>query len=118
MRGRRFSGILAAGLSALALGGCGSDGNEPASPQEEPTTRGTSVDGRKIFTQRCSSCHTLADAKASGTVGPNLDEVQPEARRVQQKVRAGGGGMPAFAGQLTDNEIQAVAEYVASAGGK
>ena len=33
-------------------------------------------DGEEVFTgsSGCSSCHTLADAGASGTIGPNLDE--------------------------------------------
>jgi mono/diheme cytochrome c family protein len=29
--------------------------------------------GKQVFTQTCASCHTLAAASASGTIGPNLD---------------------------------------------
>jgi cytochrome c oxidase subunit II len=31
--------------------------------------------GMTIFTEQCASCHTLAAAKATGTVGPDLDTV-------------------------------------------
>jgi uncharacterized cupredoxin-like copper-binding protein len=30
--------------------------------------------GKQLFTQRCGSCHTLADAGTKGTIGPNLDD--------------------------------------------
>ena len=38
---------------------------------------GGEADGKAIFTSEqgnCFSCHTLADAEADGTIGPNLDE--------------------------------------------
>src|SRR3954454_2702740 len=40
---------------------------------------GGAPDGKTIFTgdANCGSCHTLADAGAKGTVGPNLDEAVP-----------------------------------------
>lgn len=31
-------------------------------------------EGKALFVTNCSSCHTLADAKAVGTIGPNLDD--------------------------------------------
>jgi len=30
--------------------------------------------GKQLFTQRCGSCHTLADAGTKGVIGPNLDD--------------------------------------------
>ena len=34
--------------------------------------------GAKVFASAgCGSCHTLAAAKSSGQVGPNLDQAQP-----------------------------------------
>jgi plastocyanin len=32
------------------------------------------VSGKKLFAQKCGSCHVLARAGTKGTVGPNLDE--------------------------------------------
>ncbi|MGE5691175.1 MAG: c-type cytochrome [Pseudomonadota bacterium] len=76
------------------------------------------TDGKAIFTQNCSSCHTLADAGASGNVGPNLDEAKPDAALVTNRVTNGKGVMPSFKGQLSDAQIKAVAEYVSQNAGK
>ena len=73
--------------------------------------------GKQVFTENCASCHTLSDANANGTVGPNLDQARPDEATVAGKVRQGGGGMPAFEGQLSDDEINAVAAYVSSVAG-
>jgi uncharacterized membrane protein len=70
--------------------------------------------GREVFDEAdCGSCHQLADADATGSVGPSLDDAAPDAALVRERVRAGKGGMPAFAGRLSDEQIDAVAAYVA-----
>ena len=74
--------------------------------------------GKELFTSSCAGCHTLSDAGASGTVGPDLDQLAPDAATVAAAVKSGTGSMPAFEGRLSAAEIQAVADYVAdSAGG-
>lgn len=124
----RLAHALAAGACALALvaAGCGGDdeesgGGASSTPAETTATSGggatASADGKEIFAANCASCHTLADADANGSFGPNLDEVQPDAATVEAKVKSGGGGMPAFDGQLDDAEIAAVAAYVAENAG-
>ena len=54
----------------------------------------------------------MEKADASGTSGPNLDDLQPDFDAVVAQVTDGGGGMPAFGGQLSPEQIQAVAAYV------
>jgi cbb3-type cytochrome c oxidase subunit III len=75
-------------------------------------------DGKAIFQADCASCHTLKAANASGTIGPNLDTLKPPAPLVQHQVEVGGGVMPAFKGKLTDQQIKAVAKFVADSAGK
>jgi len=70
-------------------------------------------DPRGLFSANCASCHTLAAAGTSGTIGPNLDESQADLAAITEQIRNGGGGMPAFGGQLTDEQIEALAAYVA-----
>lgn len=74
--------------------------------------------GRKMFQQRttppCKVCHTLQDAGATGAIGPNLDELKPDADRVAKAIRQGLGVMPAFT-DLADEEVRLLAEYVAAA---
>jgi mono/diheme cytochrome c family protein len=72
------------------------------------------VDGKAVFADTCGGCHTLSAAGTSGTTGPNLDDVSLDAGAIEGIVRDGRGGMPAFGGQLSDEEIAAVADFVAS----
>jgi mono/diheme cytochrome c family protein len=78
---------------------------------------GDSTDGKTIFTSNCGSCHTLADAGTNGSVGPNLDQAKPSQELAVERVTNGKGAMPPFKGQLSDEQIQAVAEYVSSSAG-
>ncbi|HLT28365.1 MAG TPA: cytochrome c [Zeimonas sp.] len=75
--------------------------------------------GREVFTTLaqppCALCHTLRAAAATGAVGPSLDEIQPDRQRVVAVVRDGIGVMPSFEGKLSDEQIEAVAEFVAKA---
>jgi mono/diheme cytochrome c family protein len=80
---------------------------------------GGSTDGKTIFTSAgCVSCHTLAAAGSSGTVGPNLDQAKPSEQLVIDRVTNGKGAMPSFKGQLTAEQIRAVAKFVAENAGK
>ena len=78
----------------------------------------TGANGKTIFTAKCGSCHTLAAAGTTGTVGPNLDQLKPPEATVRTQVINGGGVMPAFKGTLSDAQINAVAKYVADNAGK
>jgi cytochrome c5 len=68
--------------------------------------------GEEIFVANCGTCHTLTAAGTSGTVGPNLDDTSFDQGAVEDQVTLGGGGMPAFEGQLSEDEIQNVAAFV------
>jgi mono/diheme cytochrome c family protein len=75
--------------------------------------------GKKVFASAgCGACHTLADAGTNGNVGPNLDDLKPNVQTVSKQVVNGGSGMPPFKGQLTPQQIEAVAKYVAGVAGK
>lgn len=76
--------------------------------------------GRQLFlkdaTPPCAVCHTLGDAGATGAVGPSLDELKPDEQRVIQALKTGVGVMPAYS-QLSAEQMQAIARYVARATG-
>jgi mono/diheme cytochrome c family protein len=74
--------------------------------------------GKQVFaTAGCTSCHTLKDAGATGLVGPNLDQAKPPQSLVVERVTNGKGAMPSFKGQLSAQEIAAVAAYVSTVAG-
>lgn len=76
------------------------------------------AEGKKLFTQTaapaCSVCHTLKHAGAAGEIGPSLNELKPDAARVEKALRNGIGQMPAFA-SLTVEQIALLSKYVAAA---
>jgi cytochrome c6 len=64
--------LIGAVLTVVAASGCGAVGR---------VTSGDAGHGKQLFLQpakpggySCASCHTFADAKSSGTIGPNLDD--------------------------------------------
>jgi cytochrome c6 len=74
--------------------------------------------GKVVFgSAGCKGCHTLKDAGATGTVGPNLDQAQPALSKVVTQVINGGGAMPPFKGTLSTKQIADVAAYVVKATG-
>ena len=75
--------------------------------------------GKDIFLNKavCSSCHMLKDAGSNGMIGPNLDQIRPDKNRVMMTVKNGIGIMPAYEGELTSEEIEAVSIYVSTVAG-
>jgi mono/diheme cytochrome c family protein len=86
-----------------------------AATTEATQTEGKSVEGAAVFAKAgCGGCHTFSPANSKGTVGPRLDGIDLSKDEIEQQVRNGGGGMPAFGDRLSDAEIEAVADYVES----
>jgi cytochrome c6 len=134
---RRTALALIALVFAVGLAACG--GEEEASPEPETTTgtittdtettdetttgeepaEGDPVAGKEVFlgASGCGSCHTLADAGTSGTIGPNLDDSQPSADLVVDRVTNGAGAMPSFSSTLSEEDIANVAAYVSTSAG-
>lgn len=124
---RRLLAIAALAAVAVLLGaGCGDTvGYTEAN--------GDKANGKELFTAKCASCHTLADAGTTGEIGPNLDDAFADSRRsglgestFVQVVRdsiaypienppTGAPGMPANI--VTDQDAIDVATYVASVAG-
>lgn len=119
MRGRVALTSAAALSAAFAAGGCSAKNDNP-----------DLVAGKKLFVQKCGSCHVLNRAGTKGVTGPNLDEAFQAAskagfgeRSIQGVVHGqilhpsrGGNGyqtgaMPA--GLVTGDSAQDVAAYVA-----
>ena len=115
-----FLVVSAVGLGVAACGGDdeAADTTTTAETTTDETTTGESTAvGREVFVANCGTCHTLSDAGTSGSVGPELDGGGYSVDQVEQQVRNGGGGMPAFEDMLSDEEIQEVAAYVAASSG-
>jgi mono/diheme cytochrome c family protein len=88
-------------------------------------------EGKQAFTANgCSSCHTLAAAGASGTVGPDLEEVLPgksaafiEESIVEPEAQIAPGYprgvMPStFKASLSSSELEALVAFLVQEAGK
>jgi mono/diheme cytochrome c family protein len=118
--------VLAVLAGAIALtAGCAAEVVSPApetvvGPVAQPTApelpAGDPAAGKDVFAAGgCGGCHVLADAGASGAVGPNLDESKPDLALVIDRVTNGSGAMPPFKDQLDEQQIADVAAYVVQA---
>ncbi len=111
----RFS-LLAAGAAALVvLSGCST---------KDDSRKADLVSGKKLFVQKCGSCHVLSRAATKGVIGPNLDHAFANPVRegfgetairgmVRQQIDLArkGGTMPADL--VTGDDAHNVAAYVA-----
>jgi cytochrome c oxidase subunit 2 len=120
-------------LDEKASGGAGAEGEAGAGGGG--ATAG--VDAKGLFTEQgCGGCHTFAAAGASGTVGPNLDELAEAAKErepgkkpedyVHEAIEDPeafvvkgfpGGTMPAdYKDKLSPEEIDALVDYLLTGG--
>lgn len=103
-------------LVASGLVACGDDGDDSggsgapdltAEQRDDPAL----VSGETIYGDQCARCH---GAGGQGLNGPSLrgvDETYPDIADQIAVIEDGRPGMPAFAGRLSAEEIEAVARY-------
>ena len=103
-----------------ALSACGgADSSGAAAPAATPSPAATTpaegdtqtpatVDGAAVFADNCSGRHA---GDGSGGQGPNITP-RTDARHVADQVRNGGTSMPSFGSSLSDEQIEAIADYV------
>ncbi|WP_126174041.1 c-type cytochrome [Altericroceibacterium xinjiangense] len=115
-------GIAALGLalSAVPLSQFAAQAQAPELEQAKAEAPAGEVDmeaGRQLFQDwSCNACHVLEDAGAQGHVGPALDGNSALTRDlVIDRVTNGAGAMPGFGGQLSEEEIAALADYIVAA---
>ena len=120
-------------LSCAVLAGCGAEGVVSPTPQKVVGTlpkaptfpivpafklKGDPTPGAGVFKSAgCGSCHTLAAAHSTGTVGPNLDQLKPDYRAVTAQVTNGGAQMPSFKKSLSTQQIADVSAYIVKSTG-
>ncbi|REE92730.1 cytochrome c551 [Paenibacillus taihuensis] len=126
--------VSAAGLTlALSISACGGNNNNSSntgttnggntSTNTPSTNTGTNnnpaagtVDAsaaETVYKANCVSCHAT---DLSGGVGPNLQKIggTKSLDEISTQIQNGGGGMPAFKGQLTDAEISNLSGWLKS----
>ena len=104
--------VFLAALVAVA-GIVAGSGILAASAQAEDIAKVDREAARDLFhSYSCSACHGLNDAGAGGTVGPSLENPGLTREYVIGRIANGQGAMPAFGGQLSEDEIALLADYI------
>lgn len=110
-------------VAAYVASVAGVPGIEPPIPPDAPP-------GAQVFlAQGCGSCHTLAAANATGTVGPNLDDVLPgmATQEIEESIvdpdaqiaqGFGPGIMPSTYTDLPPTELKDLVDFLADSAGK
>ena len=87
---------------------------DPRKQKGSSTGGAVAATGKELFlASGCGTCHIFGAANTGGTYGPNLDKAAPGRDLVIQRVTFGKGLMPAFQGRLSDQQIRAVADFIA-----
>jgi mono/diheme cytochrome c family protein len=70
------------------------------------------ADGKALFEKKCSICHSSSTDERR--VGPSLKDEKRRATRelILKKINEGGNGMPVFRELLTNEQKEAIADYV------
>lgn len=112
--------LVVAAATAALITGCGDDTNGTPDVSDDPVL----AQGRELFRQRCSGCHTLSAAGARGTAadpsrrerrdGPNLDRRTVSYDDALFAIRNGGfaGGDRMPANIVVGSDAEAVARFV------
>ncbi|GLQ55487.1 c-type cytochrome [Devosia nitrariae] len=108
---------LAAGLLQVQL-----QAQEPAEQDAEAALSEEEMDvARQLITSdagpACAVCHQLAAAEATGTLGPSLDQLKPDAQTVRAALLEGPGVMPEYGDKLTMEQMELISAYVAAVAG-
>lgn len=115
--------VVAAMIAAYEIGT-----NNPSDPgagkgsgpvaEKPPAKTVAASPGQDLFAADCGSCHTLAEADTSGAVGPDLDDLQPDAALVTAAIENGGAGSGVMPANIVSGEdAQLIADFVAESVG-
>jgi cytochrome c551 len=103
--------LLAA--AAVSLSACGKDASSNVSSPTPTSTSVAAVDAQMTYKNFCISCH---GGNLEGFEGPNLQKVGERLSEEQiiKQIKKGSAGMPGFVVSIPDQDIQALAKWLAA----
>ena len=98
---------------AVVMGACSAAPAPPTAPAAQPAAQGDAAKGQAAWAQLpCQGCH---GANAEGVSGPKLAGTSKSYDQILNKVRKGGGPMPAFtAAQVSDQQAMDIVAWLKS----
>lgn len=112
---------LMAAAAALALAGPGlaQAPEPPAAPPAPAATPEAQAHGETLFNDNCAACHQRTGVGVKGAFPPLAGSpfVAGPSDELAATVLVGRGGMPAYASELTDDQLAQVLTYLRAAWG-
>jgi len=84
--------------------------NDPVDAAAAAVGEKYQVNVKKLFATKCSWCHQGYGMKQAD--GPKLAGTQKTVEQLAKQIIEGKSPMPAFRNQLSEKEVQALAEYI------
>lgn len=115
---RKTATLLLSVALIVGLSACGGQkqGTATSGAPADAAANGTSsASAEAIYKQNCASCH---GANLEGRLGGNSNLQKVGAKlskeQISNKIMNGGGGMIAYKNRLKDNEVAALADWLAA----
>ncbi|WNR43960.1 c-type cytochrome [Paenibacillus roseipurpureus] len=96
-------------IMMLSIAACG---NKPHETPNESAGASVKVDVAKLYQNYCLSCH---GNQLQGGQGPNIQKIgeRLDEASIIKQIQKGGGGMPPFQVTMKDEELKALAAWLA-----
>ena len=107
IRGRAFLSILAV---IAAFVGAPAAADDPVDAAAAAVSEKYNLNVKKLFATKCSWCHQGYGMKQAD--GPKLAGTAKTIDQVMKQINEGKSPMPGFRNQLSEKEVQALAEYI------
>ena len=110
MRALRYRDIVCALAFIAGLVSAPATANDPVDAAAAAVGEKYQVNIKKLFATKCSWCHQGYGMKQAD--GPKLAGTQKTIEQLAKQIIEGKSPMPGFRNQLSENEVQALAEYI------
>jgi mono/diheme cytochrome c family protein len=111
-RRARAAAVICLLVALTFLAACGDDTTSTTHQTVPPVDSLTPQELAQLYDDACASCHGLLGE--GGVSGVQLkDLTAAEQQMIIDVIKNGAGEMPASGGTMTDEQIQALADYVA-----
>jgi cytochrome c6 len=98
-------------LVVLSFTSCNENKPSQNRTLSQTATQTEKLNAHSLYMTKCVACHG-ADGRLGAAGAKNLAETKLSVDEVKHQIINGKGAMPPFGNQLSEEEIQAIADYV------